>query len=244
MKKKVIMMLLTGIMAVSMSACSSQEEPSDDVQQAVQDEETQENGEEQSENVSEGNAEMAERGSNILVAYFTYAENAELPDGIDASASASIQEGSSGITGNTGIAASMISEALGADLFSIQTVEQYPGSYDDTIDQGQEEQSEGARPELASEIEDISHYDTVFLGYPNWWGDMPMAVYSFLDEYDLSGKTVIPFVTSGGSGFSATVSAIESAEPDADVQEGIAIRDSDTMDAQAEINAWLDGLGY
>ena len=227
-----------------MSACSSREEPSDDVQQAVQDEETQENGEEQSENVSEGNAEMAERGSNILVAYFTYAENAELPDGIDASASASIQEGSSGITGNTGIAASMISEALGADLFSIQTVEQYPGSYDDTIDQGQEEQSEGARPELASEIEDISHYDTVFLGYPNWWGDMPMAVYSFLDEYDLSGKTVIPFVTSGGSGFSATVSAIESAEPDADVQEGIAIRDSDTMDAQAEINAWLDGLGY
>ena len=73
---------------------------------------------------------------------------------------------------------------------------------------------------------------------------MPMAVYSFLDEYDLSGKTVIPFVTSGGSGFSATVSAIESAEPDAVVQEGIAIRDSDTMDAQAEINAWLDGLGY
>lgn len=131
-----------------------------------------------------------------------------------------------------------------ADLFSIQTVEQYPGSYDDTIDQGQEEQSEGARPELASEIEDISQYDTVFLGYPNWWGDMPMAVYSFLDEYDLSGKTVIPFVTSGGSGFSATVSAIESAEPDAVVQEGIAIRDSDTMDAQAEINAWLDGLGY
>lgn len=244
MKKKVIMMLLTGIMAVSMSACSSQEEPSDDVQQAVQDEETQEDGEEQSENVSEGNAEMAESGSNILVAYFTYAENAELPDGIDASASASIQTGSSGITGNTGIAASMISEALGADLFSIQTVEQYPGSYDDTIDQGQEEQSEGARPELASEIEDISQYDTVFLGYPNWWGDMPMAVYSFLDEYDLSGKTVIPFVTSGGSGFSATVSAIESAEPDADVQEGIAIRDSDTMDAQAEINAWLDGLGY
>ena len=139
-----------------MSACSSQEEPSNDVQQAVQNEETQEDGEEQSENVSEGNAEMAESGSNILVAYFTYAENAELQDGIDASASASIQTGSSGITGNTGIAASMISEALGADLFSIQTVEQYPGSYDDTIDQGQEEQSEGARPELASEIEDIS----------------------------------------------------------------------------------------
>ena len=183
-------------------------------------------------------------GTNMLVAYFSYAENAELPEGADASSSASIQSWNGNVTGNTGVIASMIAETTGADLFSIQTVEKYPDTYDATLDQGQEEQSEGARPELASEIEDISHYDTVFLGYPNWWGDMPMAVYSFLDEYDLSGKTVIPFVTSGGSGFSATVSAIESAEPDAVVQEGIAIRDSDTMDAQAEINAWLDGLGY
>lgn len=240
MKKKVIMMLLTGIMAVSMSACSSQEEPSDDVQQAVQDEETQEDGEEQSENVSEGNAEMAESGSNILVAYFTYAENAELPDGIDASASASIQTGSSGITGNTGIAASMISEALGADLFSIQTVEQYPGSYDDTIDQGQEEQSEGARPELASEIEDISQYDTVFLGYPNWWGDMPMAVYSFLDEYDLSGKTVIPFATSASSGLGESGQLLADMAGTGDWQEGQRFRSG--VD-EADVQEWVNGLG-
>ena len=97
----------------------------------------------------------------------------------------------------------------GADLFSIQTQERYPDTYDETIDaQGQQEQQEGARPALRSQVEDMDSYDVIFLGYPNWWGDMPMAVYSFLDEYDLSGKQVIPFVTSGGSGFSNTVAAI------------------------------------
>ena len=138
----------------------------------------------------------------------------------------------------------MISEETGADLFSIRTVEKYPDNYDDAVDQGQEEQSENARPELASQIEDISRYDTIFLGYPNWWGDMPMAVYSFLDEYDLSRKTVIPFVTSGGSRFSGTVSAVESAEPDAKVQEGIALNDSEAVDAQEDVYAWLESIGY
>ena len=104
-------------------------------------------------------------GTNMLVAYFSYAENAELPEGADASSSASIQSWNGNVTGNTGVIASMIAETTGADLFSIQTVEKYPDTYDATLDQGQEEQSEGARPELASEIEDISQYDTVFLGY-------------------------------------------------------------------------------
>lgn len=75
-----------------------------------------------------------------------------------------------------------------------------------TIDVGQEEKRANARPELSSHIEDLDRYDTIFLGFPNWWGDMPMAVYSFLDEYDFSGKTIVPFVTSGGSGFSNTMS--------------------------------------
>ena len=82
----------------------------------------------------------------------------------------------------------------------------------------------------------------VFLGYPNWWGDLPMAVYSFLDETDLSGKTIVPFVTSGGSGFSDTVSAIESLEPDAAVLQGLALSDSGAAGAQDEVNQWLSGL--
>ena len=231
MRRKGIMMLLICLLTVSLTACLSVEEPAEDAQQ--------ENGAEEA--AEEENAEETAAGDEEGT---VETENAELPDGVDAVASASIQEWNGETTGNTGAVAHMISEETGADLFSIRTVEKYPDNYSDTVDQGQEEQSEEARPELASHIEDISQYDTVFLGYPNWWGDMPMAVYSFLDEYDLSGKTVIPFVTSGGSRFSGTVSAIESAEPDAEVQEGIALSDSEAVSAQEDVRAWLTGIGY
>ena len=230
MKKKVLAVWFAGIMMFSMTACASstEEDSTGSLQAEISESETQE---------QEGN-------SNILVAYFTYAENAELPEGIDASASASIQVWNGELTGNTGAVARMISEATGGDLFSIQTVEKYPDNYNDTIDQGQSERNEGARPELTTQIENLDNYDTIFLGYPNWWGDMPMAVYSFLDEYDLSGKTVVPFVTSGGSGFSQTISEIENAEPNATVEEGISLRDSDAVSAQEEIQTWLRELGY
>lgn len=131
-----------------------------------------------------------------------------------------------------------------ADLFSIRTVQKYPDNYDDTLDQAQDEQSQDTRPELETELESLDAYQTIFLGFPNWWGDMPMAVYSFLDDYDLSGKTLIPFVTSGGSGFSSTISEIESAEPEADVLEGLSLSSSEASDAEEVVEDWLDGLGY
>lgn len=180
---------------------------------------------------------------HILIAYFAYGENAPLADGVDASTSASIQCRDSELTGNTGLVADMIAEATGGDLFSILTVEQYPDSYDDTIDVGQEEKRADARPELSSHIGDLDRYDTIFLGFPNWWGDMPMAVYSFLDEYDFSGKTIVPFVTSGGSGFSNTIRAIESAEPDAAVLEGLSLRDNRSTQAEGDVAEWLSRLG-
>ncbi len=183
-------------------------------------------------------------GTNMLVAYFSYAENADLPDGTDASASASIQVWNGETTGNTGVVAAMIAETTGADLFSIQTVEKYPDTYDATIDQGQQERNANARPALATHAEDLDRYDVVFLGFPNWWGDMPMAMYSFLDEVDLSGKTIVPFVTSGGSGFSRTISTIESMESGANVQEGLSISGSSATEAQAQVNEWLTELGY
>lgn len=181
--------------------------------------------------------------SHILIAYFAYGENAPLADGVDASTSASIQYRDDKLTGNTGLVAGMIADATGGDLFSILTAAQYPDSYDDTIDVGQEEKHANARPELSSHIEDLDHYDTIFLGFPNWWGDMPMAVYSFLDEYDFSGKTIVPFVTSGGSGFSDTIRAIEDAEPDATVLEGLALRDSRSPQAEGDVADWLSQLG-
>ena len=230
MRKKIIAMIITGILAVSVTACQSDGEQSSS--------QSQNSGQTE----SSANVEIPE-DANILVAYFTYGENAKLPDGVDASSSASIQAWDGDTTGNTGLAAHWISDAAGGDLFSIQTEEKYPGDYDDTVDQGQEEQSENARPKLSSHVDHMDQYDVVFLGYPNWWGDMPMAVYSFLDEYDLSGKTVIPFVASGGSGFSDTVSAIKEEEPDADVQEGLELSDSETADSEDEVKSWVESLG-
>ena len=229
------------------------EEPAADEEQSIEEpvageeQPAEESTETETEQSTEGTAEAesSEAGaqSSLLVAYFSYAENAALPDDVDASASASIQPWNGALTGNTGVVADMIAQATGADLFSIRTVEQYPDTYDATLDQGQQEQSDGARPELATHLENLDSYDTIFLGFPNWWGDMPMAVYTFLDEVDLSGKTVIPFVTSGGSGFSNTISTIQQMEPQATVQEGLSIGASSATGAQQQVESWLSELG-
>lgn len=220
----------------------SAEEPVADEEQPAE-ESTETETEQSTEGTAEAESSEAGAQSSLLVAYFSYAENAALPDDVDASASASIQPWNGTLTGNTGVVADMIAQATGANLFSIRTVEQYPDTYDATIDQGQQEQSDGARPELATHLENLDSYDTIFLGFPNWWGDMPMAVYTFLDEVDLSGKTVIPFVTSGGSGFSNTISTIQQMEPQATVQEGLSIGASSATGAQQQVESWLSELG-
>ena len=220
----------------------STEEPAAGEEQPAE-ESTETETEQSTEGTAEAESSEAAAQSSLLVAYFSYAENAALPDDVDASASASIQPWNGALTGNTGVVADMIAQATGADLFSIRTVEQYPDTYDATFDQGQQEQSEGARPELATHLENLDSYDTIFLGFPNWWGDMPMAVYTFLDEVDLSGKTVIPFVTSGGSGFSNTISTIQQMEPQATVQEGLSIGASSATGAQQQVESWLSELG-
>lgn len=229
------------------------EEPAADEEQSTEEpvageeqpaeESTETETEQSTEGTAEAESSEAAAQSSLLVAYFSYAENAALPDDVDASASASIQPWNGALTGNTGVVADMIAQATGADLFSIRTVEQYPDTYDATIDQGQQEQSDGARPELATHLENLDSYDTIFLGFPNWWGDMPMAVYTFLDEVDLSGKTVIPFITSGGSGFSNTISTIQQMEPQATVQEGLSISGSSATGAQQQVESWLSELG-
>ena len=231
----------------------STEEPAADEEQSTEEpvageeqpaeESTETETEQSTEGTAEAESSEAAAQSSLLVAYFSYAENAALPDDVDASASASIQPWNGALTGNTGVVADMIAQATGADLFSIRMVEQYPDTYDATIDQGQQEQSDGARPELATHLENLDSYDTIFLGFPNWWGDMPMAVYTFLDEVDLSGKTVIPFVTSGGSGFSNTISTIQQMEPQATVQEGLSIGASSATGAQQQVESWLSELG-
>lgn len=148
------------------------------------------------------------------------------------------------MTGNTETVANFIHDEVGGDIVKLETQETYPDDYNDLLDVAQEEQSENARPELSTTIDNLDDYDTIFLGYPIWWGDMPMAIYSFLDNYDLSGKTIAPFVTSGGSGLSGTPSNIKNEEPNANVVEGLSIYDSDARSSRNEVVDWLNGLGY
>ena len=123
-------------------------------------------------------------------------------------------------SGNTEALALEIQSQTGADLFEILPETPYTEDYSVLVDQAQQEQAEGARPAISGSIDNLSEYDTIYLGYPSWWSDMPMVLYTFLDSYDLSGKTICPFVTSGGSGLAGTVEAIRELEPNATVTEG------------------------
>lgn len=248
--KKYLSLLLALALICSLAACGSSAETNDDpTPPAVSDTvDTPDTSDEPTETPDVAQPEETSGGaddaSRILIAYFTYGENAPLANGVDASSSASIQYRDDGsITGNTGIVAGMIAEATGGQLFSILTAQQYPDSYNATIDAGQQEKNNGTLPELVSHIEDLENYDTIFLGFPNWWYGMPMAIYSFLEEYDFSGKTIVPFVTSGGSGFSNAISEIESAEPGATVLEGLSIGGGSAASAQDDVADWLADLG-
>lgn len=182
-----------------------------------------------------------ENSEKTLVVYYSLV----LPDGTDASASASrvIVDGEP--YGTTEYMAKVIQEETGADLFEIQTVQEYPTEYRDVTNQASQEKESGFRPELATQIDNIDEYDTVFVGYPNWWGDMPMALYSFFDEYDLSGKTVIPFNSHGGSGFAQTVQSIAQLEPDAEVSTyGLSLSRGTVSTSRDTIAEWIANLGY
>lgn len=148
------------------------------------------------------------------------------------------------MSGNTETVANYIHEEIGGDIVKLETVQTYPEDYDELVDYAREEQRDNTRPELERAIENIEQYDTIFLGYPNWWGDMPMPIYSFLDQYDLSNKTIAPFITHGGSGLSGTSANIANEEPDAVVTEGLAINGDDVDDCQDEVNEWLDELNF
>ena len=146
--------------------------------------------------------------------------------------------------GNTEIVAEMIAQETGSDLFKIQTIEGYPESYEECTDVAKEEKEENARPELSNAIDDISEYDVIYLGYPIWLGDMPMAVYTFLESYDFSGKTIIPFCTHAGSGLAGTVESIKGICAGASVSDGLAITGETAQnDSEAARDAVREFLG-
>lgn len=172
-----------------------------------------------------------------LVVYFSVAENSE----VDAVSSASVMEWDGETVGIISVLANMIHQQVGGDLYSIDTAVEYPSTT--IIDFAAEEQDRNDRPELLNHIENLDDYDTIYIGYPIWWYDLPMAMYSFFDEYDFSGKTIVPFCTHNGSRFSGTIQTIQELEPDATViEDGFTVNERDVGDAQEDVLTWLEDL--
>lgn len=200
--------------------------------------------------VTEAGAEKPEdsstnqSGSKILIAYFTWAENTQVENpeevDVDATTSASVL-----LPGNTAKMAGWIQQKVGGDLFSIVVSEPYSSDYDECLDRAADEKAENARPELVNHVDNMEDYDVVFLGFPNWWYTAPMAIFSFIEEYDFSGKTVVPFCAHGTGGLAGSVTDITAALPDStEVLEPIGVYRPDIDSAQSVINEWLEGLGF
>lgn len=165
-----------------------------------------------------GTETPAEDSSSVLIAYFSW-------------------------SGNTEQVAQIIQQETGGDLFEIAPATPYTDDYNELLNIAQQEQSDDARPELAGQVENWEQYDTIFVGYPNWWSDAPMAVYTFVESYDWSGKTLVPFNTSASGGFGRSLSGLEESASGASILEGISFTERTLGDAQGEVAAWLDELG-
>ena len=184
------------------------------------------------ENIDDPDETNSENSSKILVSFFSRADENYSVGFIE--------------KGNTHIIADMIVEKMNADTFEIVRVTPYPEAYSDCTDEAQEEKTANARPELTDTVENFDDYDIIFLGYPNWWGDMPMPVYTFIESYDFSGKTVIPFCTHAGSGLSGTVQTLRDKLENAEVLDGFEIAGTTAQNNQDEaketVLAWLNGM--
>ena len=222
--KTIVALFLVFVMAATMVGCAGGNNGADSNSDTRISSQSEENSEDKntSTETSDGNEESQTEDSvengKILEAYFSH-------------------------SGNTKKITEEIQSKTGGELFEIKTVNAYSDDYDTVLDEAKKEFNDNARPELSDSVKDMAQYQTVIIGYPIWWGDMPMAVYSFLDEYDLSGKTVLPFCTHGGSGLSETDKNIQNEEKDAKVADGLVISDSSLDDADGDIDQWLKSNG-
>ena len=218
--KKIISLFMALTMVLSLAACSTNESPSESTP------------EESSSQTNESTPSPSNTNGKNLVVYFS------MPDNVDDSTV--VIDGET--LGNTQYMAYVIQETVGADIFRIEPETPYPTDHDTLVDLAKEEQNDNARPAIKDTIANFDTYENIFVGYPNWWGDMPMILYSFFDKYDFSGKTIIPFNTHGGSGFSGTISTIKELEPNAEVLDGKSISRNDIQDAEQEIVDWVNSL--
>lgn len=178
-------------------------------------------------------------GGEVLVAYFSWADNAILADDVDAVSSPSVIS-----PGNVQQLAGWVQEATGGDIFSIRVTEPYPSGWDECLSRANEERGADARPELVENVEDFERYDTVFLGYPNWWYGVPMALLSFLETHDLSGKQVYLFCSHGTGGLANSVRIITDAAPEAIISDDIFdCYEEDAPESRDAVTSWVQGLG-
>ena len=170
--------------------------------------------------------------SNILIAYFSRVGN---------------EYGVGNITkGNTAIIAEMLAEETGGDLFEIKPLKPYPNDYNECTKVASKEKAAKARPEIIGKVDNFENYEMIFIGYPIWYGDMPMAVYTFLESYDFSGKKIVPFCTHGGSGLSSTDQALTLACPKSEILRGFEIKGTIAQKqpevARTKIINWISNL--
>jgi flavodoxin len=144
--------------------------------------------------------------------------------------------------GNTKAVANMIHKITGGVLFHIESVTAYPKDYTEATEVAKNELRAKARPKLTGHVENMGAYDVIFLGYPNWWGTMPMPVYTFLESYDFSEKTIVPFCTHEGSGMGHSEKDIAKVCPKSTVLEGLAIHGTSASSAESKVSSWIDRL--
>lgn len=182
----------------------------------------------------------AELDGNTLVVYFSVMET----DGVDTVGGASRVNVDGVPLGNMEYVAQLIAAETGGELFSIETVQQYPTTHQPLLEFAHNEAQENARPELATELSDPGGYDVVFIGYPIWNADLPMPLYTFLETYDFGGATIVPFTVHGGSGLAGTPATIQQLQPDATVvTDALSISRSSVSTAPEAVSEWLSGLG-
>ncbi|MDE6834738.1 MAG: NAD(P)H-dependent oxidoreductase [Ruminococcus sp.] len=235
--KNIFSALFVGVLIFSFSSCSADNiNKNQSLNESQITEETSETTE-----ISDFHSDISEvtettetedtEQNNILVAYFSLAGEQYSVGEVD--------------EGNTSIIAHMIAEETDADLFEIEPVEAYPDTYDELLEISREEMENNARPEISGYIENMADYDTIFIGYPIWWGDMPMIVYNFFESYDFKEKTVIPFCTHGGSGLAGTQSTIADITGSS-VSDGLAISgataQNDRENAKNSVTEWLSNI--
>lgn len=177
-------------------------------------------------------APTVDNDKKVLIAYFS------MPDNIDDSTVTINGQ----TLGNNQYFAQVIQEETGADIFRIEAETPYPTDHQTLVDLAAKERDDNARPAIKNTIENFDDYDTVFVGYPIWWSDMPMLMYTFFDTYDFSGKTLIPFGTHGGSGWAGTPATIAELEPNAKIVDGLSISRNDIEDAHDQIADWVKGV--